>query len=109
MQKIDAQPFRLGDHGLCPNPEIFPVKYAALFLILGLLLAFLGLSGYLGLIALWPAGCCIAVSISYLFGSPAIFGKQQSGQINFLSAVLLFPYLALTWFGWHLVLSLIHI
>jgi len=83
------------------------VKYAAMFLLLSSLLAVFGLtSGGLGFSALWPAACCLAVSISYLLNSPVIFGKQQSGRLNPLSTVLLLPYLAFTWLTWHIVRKL---
>jgi len=80
------------------------MKYAALFLILGASLAWLSRTGgELALLALWPAACCVAVSISYLFYSPTIFGKSHTGRLNPISTVLLFPYLAFTWLTWHLM------
>ncbi|NND98467.1 MAG: hypothetical protein HKN47_14195 [Pirellulaceae bacterium] len=80
------------------------MRYAVLFLLLGAILAYVSRTGgQLNLLALWPAACCIAVSISYFFYSPAIFGKLRSGRLNPISVVLLLPYLTFTWLVWHLV------
>ena len=80
------------------------MKYAALFLILGASLTWLSRTGSeLAILALWPAACCVAVALSYLFCSPAIFGKSQTGRLNPISVVLLLPYLTFTWLTWHLL------
>ena len=80
------------------------MKYAVVFLSLGALFAYLSRTGEsLSLLALWPAACCFAVGVSYLFCSPIVFGKLKSGRLNPISAILLLPYLVFTWLVWHLV------
>ena len=80
------------------------MKYAAAFFLLGALMAYIGRTGEsYSMLAFWPASCCVAIAVSYLFNSPVIFGKLDSGRLNPISVVLLLPYLAFTWFTWHLV------
>ena len=81
------------------------MKYTVLFLLLGAVLAHFGRTadGGIGLMSYWPAASCVAVSVSYLFNSPTIFGKRQSGKLNPISTLLLLPYLLFTWGTWHLV------
>jgi len=79
------------------------MKYAFLFFALGAGLVFMARSGnsFLSLIFYWPAVCCVAVGVCYLFYSPVIFAKQKNGKLHLAAAACLAPFLALTWTAWH--------
>jgi protein-tyrosine phosphatase len=79
------------------------VRYALIFLLLGVSLVTLAVSfeGVCWLL-LWPAFDGLLLSAAYAGLGPRVCGKRADGRLAWWAVVLLLPYLGLTWFVWHL-------
>ena len=79
-----------------------PLKFAFVLLVLGVLLGYqaVTLGGFAWLL-FWPACSSLAVSVAYLQGHPALYGKRADGSRNPLSRLLLLPYLVVVWIVWN--------
>lgn len=78
------------------------MKYAALFLTLGIALIVLGIKfGGLGWLLVWTGVSFVVVGAGYGGLGPRIFGKNQDGKIASWAIILLFPYLVGYWTRWY--------
>ena len=78
------------------------MKYATLFLVLGLSMGYVATTGRgLQWLLVWPAVSFAAVGIAYAGVGAGLFGKKPDGALRFASVALLMPYLLLAWFVWH--------
>ena len=50
---------------------------------------------------LWPAASLAAVAAGYAGLGPRVFGKRPDGTLAVANALVLAPFLALTWLVWH--------
>jgi hypothetical protein len=80
------------------------MKYAYLFLVLGIVLCVeaVVVRGAYWLL-LWPALSFGLVGAAYLGLGFRIFGKRATGTMAWYCVVVLLPYLLLTWFTWRLM------
>src|SRR5215207_8961200 len=78
------------------------MKYAAVFAVLGFMLAAyaVGLGGW-GWLLLWPATSFLVVAFAYAASRPELLGKRANGHIAWWAVVLHLPFFALTWGFWH--------
>ncbi|MFP2931680.1 hypothetical protein ACLESO_42155 [Pyxidicoccus sp. 3LG] len=83
------------------------MKYASVFALFAVLLAFLAtrLGGVWPLL-LWPAASFGVVALAYAGVGPRVFGKQPDGRLRPWALAALLPYLLLTWATWHLARKL---
>ncbi len=102
-----ARRFVLDSGGMGATPQaphlvFVGMRFATTFGLLGLVLAFTGVSsGGWVLTLLWPAASLLAVSAAYAGLGPRVYGKRPDGRLSPLAVLLLLPYLALTWTVWH--------
>jgi protein-tyrosine phosphatase len=59
--------------------------------------------GVWGLLLLWPAVSCLLIGAAYAGLGPRVCGKRQDGGMAWWAVLLLLPYLAATWAGWHVL------
>lgn len=79
------------------------MKYALVFLTLGLLLGVQASRiGGAGWLLLWPACAAVAVSVAYAQGHPAVYGKRPDGSRGLVSWLLMLPYLLVAGGVWNL-------
>jgi protein-tyrosine phosphatase len=79
------------------------MKYAAVFTLLGCILAFTALtSGGPALLLLWPAVSFLVVGAAYAGLGPHVYGKRPDGRLAPGAVIVLLPYLLMTWAVWHL-------
>ena len=55
----------------------------------------------LSLLLLWPGASLATVALGYSGSGPKVFGKRPSGTLAPVTALVLAPYLTLTWLVWH--------
>ena len=78
------------------------MKYAAVFLIAGVLLPALAIvTGGISWILVWPGLNLLVLSAAYGFDRPALHGKSPDGRLNPAVVIGMLPYFALTWIAWH--------
>ncbi len=82
------------------------MKYASVFMALGLLLVFTGITGSVTLgwriAAGWSGLAFLIAGLAYLLYWPWVFGKRSDGTQRGISIFLLLPYLSLIWLVWWL-------
>ncbi|MCZ6918573.1 MAG: dual specificity protein phosphatase family protein [Gemmatimonadetes bacterium] len=79
------------------------MKYATLFLALGLSMGYAATTGGgLRWLLVWPATSFAGVGIAYAGVGAGLFGKQPDGSLRLVSVAVLLPYLLLAWFVWHI-------
>jgi protein-tyrosine phosphatase len=77
------------------------MRMGALFVILGVAMAALGLlGGGASLLWLWPATSFVVVGLGYLGLGARVTGKRADGTLPLWSRVLLAPYMGLAWLIW---------
>jgi protein-tyrosine phosphatase len=78
------------------------MKYAAVFAVLGLMLAAyaIGFGGW-GLLLLGPAASFLVVALAYAAARPGLLGKRADGHLARWALALHLPFFALTWGFWH--------
>src|SRR5919204_3009915 len=78
------------------------MKYAIVFLLLGLYLLALGvIVGGWALLLIWPGVSFALLGAAYAGLGPRVYGKGEDGRMAWWSVLLLLPYLLLTWAVWH--------
>ena len=78
------------------------MRYAALFATASGAAAWSAFQGSsLGLWLLWPAASLGIVAAGYGGLGPKVFGKRLDGTLRIGNALVLAPYLTLTWLVWH--------
>jgi protein-tyrosine phosphatase len=80
------------------------MKHSIGYCALGMTLAAAG--GWLGgwwLLLLWPAVSYVLIGAAYAGLGPRVCGKRLDGGIAWWAVVVLLPYLATTWAGWHVM------
>ncbi len=79
------------------------MKYATLFVVLGLSMGYAATTGGgLQWLLLWPATSFAGVGIAYARAGVGLFGKKPDGTLRFASVAVLLPYLLLAWLVWHI-------
>ncbi len=77
------------------------MRMGALFLVLGVAMAALGLlGGGSSLLWMWPGTSFVIVGLGYLRLGARVTGKRPDGTLPLWSRVLLAPYLGLAWLVW---------
>lgn len=78
------------------------MKYAAVFLSLGIIYAIYSVVAVAPLLKFLSVSCAIAfcgVGLAYWFGNPKFFFKNSEGRLSFLSYILFWPYHVLNFIG----------
>lgn len=84
------------------------MKYAVLFLSIGISLIILGIKfGGLGWLLVWSGVSFVVVGIGYAGLGAQIFGKNQEGKIASWGMILLLPYLIFYWTIWYFLCLII--
>lgn len=81
-------------------------KFSIAFTLTGLILvihAILLKAALFSVFEVWCGLSLICVGVSYLFGSPSIFGKKSDGGICKVNFVLLLPYFLYVWGVWYIM------
>ena len=78
------------------------MKYAFVFLLVGLLLGWFAIQSPWLSILLWPAISFLIVSLAYFTGDVRLFGKRTDGSRHWLATAVLLPYLLFARGVWEL-------
>lgn len=80
------------------------MKFGLIFSLFAFFLTTMGVAyGGWYLLMLWPALSFALVATGYLKFGPRIFGKRPDGTLTLFPAMLLFPFLAITYVSWRLL------
>lgn len=78
------------------------MKYAFVFLLVGLLLGWFAIQSPWLSILFWPAISFLIVSLAYFTGDVRLFGKRTDGSRHWLATAVLLPYLMFARGVWEL-------
>jgi len=80
------------------------MNYTILFLILGALLVYVGIStGGFALFLTWFGASLCILGSGYAGMGPKVLGKDESGKIKIWAKVVHFPLFIYTWFVWYML------